>query len=250
MSPKTSPKMSPKTSPKMKVSSTRTKPVLKDDGLLKPMSGHQRNAVNALMLTKIPLSCMRATSEASTGRPQRTRMRPIESWRNERVVYSRELGSNAPSVVAVQLNLSGRPQDRGTDRDLSIPALQAPPPVQKKGEPLNVEFDGLSTQTWSSKMMTLPLKKGAPYAVCLKGSGVLHMLEGSLQYQSKHGKAGTLSKGDSMALRGEQLLVAPPARTITDRRLAGSIGARFWWIEVSGKKKKAASAAPVPIAAS
>jgi len=225
------------------------KPVLKDDGLLKPMPGHQHKAINALMLTKIPLSCMQATSEASTGRPQRTRMRPIESWRNERLVYGREPKSQTPSVVAVQLNLSGRPQDCGKDRDLSIPALQAPPPVQKKGEALNVEFAGLRTKTWSSKMMTLPLKNGAPYTVCLKGLGVLHILEGSLQYQSKHGKAGTLSKGDSMVLRGEELLVAP-ARKITDRHLLGSIGARFRWIEVSAKKRKAASAAPAPIAAS
>jgi len=244
-SPKASPKMSPKASPKMKP----IKGVLKDDGLLKPSKRISRQHEKALVMTTIPVSSIQAVSgpgRASSGRPQRARMAPLESWRNERLVYGREKGSDVPSIVAVELNMGGRPED--AKRKLAIPALQPPLPVQKKGEPLqNVEFVGICTPALSSKVFALPLKNGEPYTVCLKGRGVVHILEGSLRYQSEDGKdAGELRKGDTMVLRGlSPLLVAPAGR-----HPAGSIGARFHWVEVTIKKKKVAEAAPAPIAAS
>lgn len=56
-------------------------------------------------------------------RPTRNRMKPLEAWRNERILYERLPGSDTPSVRGAVLNVAGAPGDER-------PALV---PLQKQG---------------------------------------------------------------------------------------------------------------------
>lgn len=53
-------------------------------------------------------------------RPRRNRMKPLETWRNERILYERLPGSEAPSVRGVVLNAAGT---SGGERPALAPLL-------------------------------------------------------------------------------------------------------------------------------
>eukprot|EP00442_Polarella_glacialis_P058931 CAMPEP_0115103378 /NCGR_PEP_ID=MMETSP0227-20121206/34559_1 /TAXON_ID=89957 /ORGANISM="Polarella glacialis, Strain CCMP 1383" /LENGTH=463 /DNA_ID=CAMNT_0002499843 /DNA_START=59 /DNA_END=1450 /DNA_ORIENTATION=+ len=229
--------------------------VIKDQGLLKrPRADQDRFLkLRSLILTQVPVKVVPATGnsgDAGTGRPQRCRMKPLESWRNERVVFERTPGSKAPSVVAVELNLSPRPGNE--PRKLHCTALQSP--LQQPGKPSHTEFVGLRSSAIASKVYSLPLKclsGGEPYTVMLRGCGVIYVLEGSLRY-AREGSADeiVLHAGDTALLRGgaRPVLAAPACDGSSTSGAAADnakniVGARFRWIQVSSRAKKSAKPA-------
>lgn len=68
---------------------------------------------------------LQRSEEGSSGRPRRQRMRPLEHWRNETLVYERQRDSLTPSVVAVRVATSVLTSP-GEERAL---AAYTPPPL-------------------------------------------------------------------------------------------------------------------------
>jgi len=188
------------------------------------VESHKQLADRALVLASVPLAALavptpRAASEGSRQRPQRQRYRPLETWRNERVSYSRPEGSLTPTVSALQLNMSPRP-DGTPSRDLGCAALQVP--EQSSESTGAVEFVGLAVPgVFESRVFTLPARpaRQRPYTVALRPArGILHVLEGSVRCEGELGEV-ELSAGDTAVLRGSlsEALVAPSSATAAAR---------------------------------
>eukprot|EP00930_Biecheleria_cincta_P004810 TRINITY_DN105743_c0_g1_i1.p1 TRINITY_DN105743_c0_g1~~TRINITY_DN105743_c0_g1_i1.p1 ORF type:complete len:508 (-),score=62.81 TRINITY_DN105743_c0_g1_i1:133-1656(-) len=211
-----------------------TKIVPLDANILKCPNKGRHHELRALALTTVSIEQL---GDRSAGRSKRCRMQPLETWRNERVVYKREPGSHMPAVVAVELNLSPRPA-QDPPRSLGLIAVQPPPPLRVKGEPLrNLEFIGVQNKALSSRVFALPLRRSSTYTVSLEGVGILHMFEGSLRYTSQEGfkDEGMLHQGDTMLVHGK--LVVGPAGT-ANASTEGNLGARFRWVQVHADRGK------------
>lgn len=205
-----------------------TKIVPHDASILKSPYKGRHHELRALALTTVPIDQL---GHKSYGRSKRCRMKPLESWRNERVVYKREPGSQMPTVSAVELNLSPRPA-QDPPRSLGLIAVQPPPPLHMKGEPLrNLEFIGVQNKSMTSRVYALPFRKNSPYTVGVEGVGILHLFEGSLRYTSQEGfkDEGLLHQGDTMLVHGK--LVVGPLGT-PNASLEGTLGARFRWVKM------------------
>eukprot|EP00927_Polykrikos_kofoidii_P009075 TRINITY_DN13766_c1_g2_i1.p1 TRINITY_DN13766_c1_g2~~TRINITY_DN13766_c1_g2_i1.p1 ORF type:complete len:933 (+),score=150.71 TRINITY_DN13766_c1_g2_i1:1285-4083(+) len=205
---------------------------------------------------EVPLAAVAAQSAAETAfamlsrgksaarpvslRPasKRCRMRPLEAWRNERLVYERPPGSKLPHVAAVSLNCGLRDS---TVRRLPVCQLQATPVPQST----SAELFGLSNDGMKSCIVSLPAwdrrKQREPFTVALWGTGseriaarsqgFLHVLDGEVRF-AQEGLDGTgqdeikLRKGDSSALtcNGRPWLVASTEEARS--------GARLLWVVV------------------
>lgn len=211
-----------------------TKIVPHDASVLKSPYKGRHHELRALALTTIPINQL---GDKSSGRSKRCRMKPLETWRNERVVYKREPGSQMPTISAVELNLSPRPA-QDPPRSLGLIAVQPPPPLQTKGEPLrNIEFIGVQNKSLTSQVYALPFLRSSAYTVALEGVGILHVFEGSLRYTSQEGfkDEGLLHQGDTMLVHAK--LVVGPAGT-ANASTEGTLGARFRWVKMHTDRGK------------
>lgn len=214
-----------------------SKIVVHDASILKSPYKGRHHALRALALTRVALEQM---NSSSADRSKRCRMKPLETWRNERVIYKREPGSQMPSIAAVELNLSPRPT-QDPPRSLGLIAVQPPPPLMRKDEPLrNLEFIGVQSKAFSSQVYNLPFRRSSPFTVALEGTGILHMFEGSLRYTSQEGSKdeGLLCQGDTMLVQG-RLVVGPAGKA--NASTEGTLGARFRWVKVHSNRSKPAA---------
>jgi len=211
-----------------------TKIVAHDANILKSPYKGRHHELRALALTTVSIDQL---ADRGAGRSKRCRMQPLETWRNERVIYKREPGSQMPTVSAVELNLSPR-SAQDPPRSLGLIAVQPPPPMQMKGEPLrNLEFIGVQNKSMSSQVYALPFRRSSPYTVAVEGVGILHVFEGSLRYTSQEGfkDEGMLLQGDTMLVHGK--LVVGPAGT-RNASTEGTLGARFRWVKMHNDRGK------------
>lgn len=216
------------------VAKTAVKPVAKTaKGVVKksvvksPLKASNTGTLKKLhskALLEFPLDMFKA-SEGS--RPRRCRVPPLESWRNERLVYERLAGSLTPSVAAVTLDMS---VEKTTARTLEIPALQ---PALDSFDA--VELVGITSQYLISKVYALPLSrlKEAPCTVTLQGTGVIHVLDGTLRFGvegAKASKAEVVRAGGTMLVKGPGRKLVAPAYAAS-RGEHGSAGVRFRWVQ-------------------
>lgn len=209
--------------------------VMRNAGFLKSPYKGRHHELRALALTTVALEQMNSKVAG-----KRCRMQPLETWRNERVIYKREPGSHMPSVAAVELNLSPRPA-QDPPRSLDLIALQPPPPLMTKDEPLrNLEFIGVQSKAFVSQVYNLPFRRSSPYTVALEGTGILHIFAGSLRYTSQEGAKdeGLLRKGDTMLVQG-RLVVGPAGKATASNE--GTLGAQFRWVKVHTDRGKPAA---------
>eukprot|EP00747_Dinoflagellata_sp_TGD_P126222 gnl/TRDRNA2_/TRDRNA2_174266_c5_seq11.p1 gnl/TRDRNA2_/TRDRNA2_174266_c5~~gnl/TRDRNA2_/TRDRNA2_174266_c5_seq11.p1 ORF type:complete len:951 (-),score=143.04 gnl/TRDRNA2_/TRDRNA2_174266_c5_seq11:946-3378(-) len=68
-------------------------------------------------------------AERCTSRPVRRRVRPLEHWKNEAVVYERQPGSQLPTVAAIVVAKPKLPGDEA-HRRLSLESLPLPSPIR------------------------------------------------------------------------------------------------------------------------
>ena len=148
-------------------------------------------------------------------------MPPLQTWRNERVVYERTASSQAPAVVAVELDMA-----RASEVELKLPAVQLPLPDIEASE-----FAGISTARMTSKVYALPSqtsRSGQPCTVALCGPGLIHVLDGSLRYAKETEKKEKMADtGTTLLLKDADCHLLAPA----DRDGEG-LGVRFFWVEV------------------
>eukprot|EP00448_Togula_jolla_P009596 CAMPEP_0170593424 /NCGR_PEP_ID=MMETSP0224-20130122/13441_1 /TAXON_ID=285029 /ORGANISM="Togula jolla, Strain CCCM 725" /LENGTH=462 /DNA_ID=CAMNT_0010917377 /DNA_START=93 /DNA_END=1481 /DNA_ORIENTATION=+ len=157
-------------------------------------------------------------------RSLRSRCRPLEAWRNERVLYERPKGSKTPSVVGVLLNRA----EGGTRQALPLPVLQVP--AVGSAEAGTLEFVGLSVNSMESRILYLPAEtpKSGPVSVVIPraSGGVLHVLNGSVRLAREGAGVDqemTMARGDTARLpRGPRRLLAAssgrePARLLVVR---------------------------------
>jgi len=199
-----------------------------------------------LLLTTVPLASFKIRTEVQSNRgyPRRIRMRPLETWRNERVCYERLKGSSTPSVAGVALNMAPRPTNN-LPRKLDLSVLQVPPASASGG----IEFTGLSTSTLKSRVFSLPGWRtgNQPCTVALPPTpGILFVLEGKIYAEgtSVGGKL-ELGKGDAAALpQSDEAVLVTPAGP----RHPGALGARFLWVQVRNRALQGAGALLTPLA--
>jgi len=201
---------------------------------LEPLRPSTRKQERALALAEVPLDAFMITqvqnAVAVKGRPRRCRFPPLESWRNERLVYERPRGSKVPGVVGVELNLGPRPStDPRPPRHLHCKALQAP---TYKQEVVVEESVGLSTPELETRSFVLPgVAPGRrPHTVRLPPArGQIFVMDGSVRcaYEGDPVAAEMcLSAGDTALLRDERRAVL-----VASAELEGGV-VRFRWVQV------------------
>jgi len=205
-----------------------------------PGGSTSKDALCGLAISEVPLSAFGsgdAVAKEAAGRPRRTRFRPLEGWRNERVVYERQQGSKMPSIASVALNFAPRPTNVSA-RQLDCNSIQVPPQMlQESGttQPGGVtEFVGLSTPVLMSKVFALPGHQEGrkPQTVALQPArgGFLRVIEGKVRCGREGARAQDefdMEKGDSAALTPHKADVLVAA--------AGAEGARILWVQVRAK---------------
>lgn len=234
---------SPKPAAKSKVSKTKTikgpktkkdKKDKKDSMALVATSGLRQSnrrtlaALRAPALTQVPAEVFKGL-ESPAKRPKRCRMPPLQSWRNERLVFERVAGSMTPTLAAVELNMSAPLEESSPPRMLQLPALQ--PPLESMEA---TEFVGISTKIFTSKLFALPLapRTGSPCTVVLRGVGIIHVLDGSLRF-AKEGDEGEeiLPEGGTRLVKDAGPKLLAPAERATNAAEEGLAGVRFRWLE-------------------
>ena len=180
--------------------------------------------LHASALLQFPVEMFEKASPGS--RPRRCRVPPLQSWRNERLVYERVAGSLTPSVAAVTLDMS---VDKTTARTLEIPALQ--PPLDFDA----VELVGITSEYLISKVYALPLSssKQSPCTVTLEGTGIIYVLDGALRFGvegAKNSKTEVVRAGGTMLVKGAGRKLVAPAYA-AQRGEPGSAGVRFRWVQ-------------------
>jgi len=201
----------------------------------------QKPELRALTLTEVPLDAFPEISLAE-GRPRRRRLPPLESWRNECLVYERPRGSKAPEVAGVTLNLGPR---AATDppRQLGFTVLQAP---LAQEEPLEreKEFVGLATPELETRIFTLPLGGSRPRTVKLPPArGQIYVIDGAVRcaYEGDPVAAELrLLAGDTALLREESRAVLVAPAELEGGEGHGSV-ARFFWIRLKVSEPAAAA---------
>mmetsp|Transcript_49806 Transcript_49806/g.115639 ORF Transcript_49806/g.115639 Transcript_49806/m.115639 type:complete len:516 (-) Transcript_49806:196-1743(-) len=203
---------------------------------LRPPRGSRKQELRTLALAEVPLDSLVAskleTAGAATQRPQRLRFPPLETWRNERLVYERPRGSEVPCVVGVQLNLAPRAL---TDppRHFACTSLEAPSfPTLDAVE----ESVGLSTAELSTRLFTMPpaqARRPAPTVRLPPACGQLHVLDGAVRcaYEGDDVAAEMrLLAGDTVLLRDwrRAVLVA----SLDHGRASQNCVSRFLWVQV------------------
>lgn len=195
----------------------------------------------------VPLTVLSVQQDASSevdmapertghARPRRCRIRPLDAWRNERLVYERVPGSLMPTVAGAELNLappkvySDRPP-----RQLDVTTLQVPAVVPERRSTSAIQFKGLAGAALESQVFSLPgwVGQGTPKTVLLEApeGGLLYVYEGAMRFAAEHAAIDQeveLRTGDCVRLQGRrrQVLVAPA------RRADCSSGARFILVRV------------------
>jgi len=183
-------------------------------------------------LARVPVDAF-ASSEAHVkreepetlgGRPKRRRMPPLQSWRNERVVYERTASSRTPRVVAVELDMARASQ---APDGMRLPAVQLPLSDIEASE-----FAGITTKKMQSKVYQLPAARaGLPCTIELCGPGVIHVLEGSLRFAKETDKKEKMvDAGTTILLKDASSHLLAPA----DNFDIGwnNAGVRFFWVGI------------------
>ena len=192
----------------------------------------QQRLLRVPALAKIPASAFETWQSLDTAAkrslPKRCRMPPIQTWRNERLVYERTAKSRTPSLVAVEVDMTTSKASQAAPRRLQLPALQAPLQALEASE-----FVGICTSRLTSRVLALPDRPEAePCTVSVQGPGILHVLDGSLRI-AKEGAAREmqLSKGAFMLLKdSDKRLIAPPLSGRNSGRI--TLGVRVLFVEV------------------
>lgn len=167
---------------------------------------------------------MKVEPETLGGRPKRQRMPPLQSWRNERVVYERTTSSRTPRVVAVELDMARASQ---APYGMRLPALQLPLSDIEASE-----FAGITTKKMQSKVYQLPSQAssttGLPCTIELCGPGVIHVLEGSLRFAKETDKKEKMvDAGTTILLKDASSHLLAPADKDGE-----SSGVRFFWVGI------------------
>eukprot|EP00933_Yihiella_yeosuensis_P015272 TRINITY_DN13379_c0_g1_i2.p1 TRINITY_DN13379_c0_g1~~TRINITY_DN13379_c0_g1_i2.p1 ORF type:complete len:476 (-),score=94.64 TRINITY_DN13379_c0_g1_i2:107-1534(-) len=224
---------------------SKTLKAVAKDGNLTKKRGSEMSTVRSLVLTTVPVDALSSGTHSGDGesqRPQRVRMRPLEHWRNERLIFNRSKGSKLPAVVAVELNQGPKPDTDPSSRlPLTCWGVLQPPVTQ-------VECKGLCTENLTSKVYRLPARAAGetPYTVALQGMGIVHVYEGTLRFAlaGKVYKEETLKAGGTLLVRGgkKPMLAAPEE--------GSSAGVNFQWVAVQQRRKAPMEPpSPVPIKA-
>lgn len=138
--------------------------------------------------------------------PQRVRMIPLETWRNERVKYVRPEGSIAPHIGSVEFNFTPKPS--APQRSLVLQALQSRG-YQESG----AEMAGVSSRHLQSRLIRLPARPACQNAtsMTLKSSAhshvVLLVVEGEIRCNVGQGEF-ILGQGDSTVFQCEEANVS------------------------------------------
>lgn len=180
--------------------------------LKKPRTSRWMAEDRGTALMEIPIEALAAADSNITAKPdgdesprrypKRIRMRPLEFWRNERVISERLPGSATPSICRIALNVAPRAENLG-ERKISTEAVQQAMPVIQDDQEL--EFVNIQSDTLMSKLVVLPPFKGRAnpptYVLPPYSQGHIFVIEGSLRYafEGEEDKA-VLNAGDHMLL--------------------------------------------------
>jgi len=172
---------------------------------LQPLEAPARKStvgLREICLAEIPASMIRTDDkeknasdeddDAPRKRPQRTRMPPLDFWRNERVIYQRKAGDIGFSVAGVVKNCAphaSAEEQTSSQRDLKS-IVQDPNVAKFQGmnPSSGVISDGVKTDRLSTHSVVIPhwLKhQKKPPTVVLPipspGCGTIHVVEGSVR---------------------------------------------------------------------
>jgi len=192
-----------------------------------------------LALAKVAIEALagRKAGASNVGRPQRNRLRPLETWRNERVIYKRPPGSLVPCVAGVELNFAPRPAD-SPPRQLGHAAVQ-PPPLRQNDTSGIVEFVSHSTAQLETRIFTLPAPRRGqrlPTVALQPAWGQLFVLDGevrcALEGDTLDGEL-RLGTGDTCCLReADRVALVAPFEVQKAAQNVAACTARFLWVYV------------------
>lgn len=208
--------------------------------LKKPRTSRWMQEARGTALFEVSVATQSAhDNPSSPTRPRRyprrsTRIPPLEFWRGEHLVYTREVGSEAPSVSKIVYNCAPRPTD---SFERSVP-LQGTPIIGD--DTVETEFGLAESDSMSSKLVVLPpWQKGRAnpptYVVPAGSIGVVYVVDGSLRYTLEGEEdMAILNAGDALKMPGssrEALLAAAGS-------CGTSTGAKFRVIFVKHQKEE------------
>eukprot|EP00929_Paragymnodinium_shiwhaense_P101185 TRINITY_DN6407_c0_g1_i2.p1 TRINITY_DN6407_c0_g1~~TRINITY_DN6407_c0_g1_i2.p1 ORF type:complete len:475 (+),score=101.85 TRINITY_DN6407_c0_g1_i2:88-1512(+) len=228
-----------------------------------------RSRQNCLATVPVP-AFRRLASSSSSRRPTglRCRMRPLESWRNERQVFERTPKSPTPSMTSIILNCAPKLDGELTSSQCrELVSLLPVPPSQLEDAP--VQGLGLGNSRLQSSIFTLqPVRPNealvtVPLSRTEQSSancGFLHVLYGAVNVRWTHGEEGeeaVLQAGDSCWYRLDAAsTLGPLLASSTVPKLPSSLvaaaevqrdaknhGARILWAITTPAGKKASAAA-------
>lgn len=162
---------------------------------------------------------MEHLSVAST-RPVRQRMRPLECWRNERVIYERKPGSLLPTVAAVESPLLQSPPERRAPRTRMASRPEA---GDRRKEALASELAG------GEDVATPEVGKKAGRASGRRSTGKASPADqtGRGRKTSKGSlKADLVAAGQGLADEGKDIVQAEALPGVTGTRTSGQKRAR------------------------
>jgi len=193
-------------------------PALAPAPLKKPRTARWMSEIRGTALVEVPIEDLDTTpadadADVPAERPHRVRMKPLEFWRNERVIYERLPGAQTPSVCRVLLNVAPRAEDL-PKRSLALQAV----PVVADGQ--QAEFLSNQTSCISSKLVVLPpwTSTVSPPTFALPAGcmGHVFVIEGSLRYAFEGEQdMAIINAGDHLLLEqseGDKLLGCAGAR--------------------------------------
>eukprot|EP00929_Paragymnodinium_shiwhaense_P101184 TRINITY_DN6407_c0_g1_i1.p1 TRINITY_DN6407_c0_g1~~TRINITY_DN6407_c0_g1_i1.p1 ORF type:complete len:477 (+),score=96.23 TRINITY_DN6407_c0_g1_i1:88-1518(+) len=231
-----------------------------------------RSRQNCLATVPVPAfrRLEKVSSSSSSPRPTglRCRMRPLESWRNERQVFERTPKSPTPSMTSIILNCAPKLDGELTSSQCrELVSLLPVPPSQLEDAP--VQGLGLGNSRLQSSIFTLqPVRPNealvtVPLSRTEQSSancGFLHVLYGAVNVRWTHGEEGeeaVLQAGDSCWYRLDAAsTLGPLLASSTVPKLPSSLvaaaevqrdaknhGARILWAITTPAGKKASAAA-------
>lgn len=176
--------------------------------LKKPRSAKWMQEVRGTALFEVPASATQGMPEVgSPTHPRRyprrsTRIPPLEFWRGEHLVYTRDSTSEAPSVTKVVYNCARRAEDL-PERAVPLKGTA----ILGEGT-VEAEFNLAESAAVSSKFIVLPpWQRGRAnpptYVVPASSIGLVYVTDGSLRYTVEgENDLAVLNVGDALKLAG------------------------------------------------